>query len=274
MGRHERLVARKRDFPHRAKLALWLREQKTRVGLSYRELGRRVYTHPGVLARAASGNVMPTWNTVEAYVHGCGADLTRAHRLWRRARAEQHEPDKWVPAPRLRPEYLKDFRGLQLGMIALRRECGQPTLRELEKIAAAQGNRLPRSTLGAVLRGRAIPSESLMLAFVEACATQRRRYVRVELWMAAWKRAERDRQRRRYRPLSFSNAEAMLEAGRDAVASSVTRGVRDLLDRHVRNGLSAEELEQIVGWAASDWREQQGEVAYDSLLWHYELMGA
>ncbi|MGA4849466.1 helix-turn-helix transcriptional regulator [Streptomyces sp. G5(2025)] len=273
MGRREELVPNS-GLPHRAKLAWWLRDQRARAGLTYRDLGQRVYVHPGVLARAASGNVVSTWTTVEAYARGCGADIAQAQRLWRRARAEQHEPAQWSSgrAQRLRPEYLKDFRGLQLGLIALRRESGQLTLRELEEIAAAQGNHLPRSTVSAVLNGRAIPSESLTLAFVRACATQRR-HVRVDLWMAAWQRAERDHQHHRYRSWHITDPEDVL-TNRDATASSMSRGIRDLLDRHHRNGLSASELEEIAVWVVADWREQQQEAAYDNWLSQYEPVGA
>lgn len=272
MGRHERLV--RRGLPHRTKLALWLREQRSRARLTYRELGERTYRSPGVLARAASGKVVPTWDTVEAYAHGCGANLAQASRLWRRARAEQHEPMRWSSrtARRLHPEYLKDFRGLQLGMIALRRECGQPTFRELEEIAAAQGSRLPRSTLSAVLHRRAIPSESLMLAFVRACATQRR-HVRVDLWMAAWQRAEHNRQNHRYRPSYFSDSQAALESNQEAIARSVTRAIRDLLDRHHSSYLSVDELAHVVTTAAFEWQEQRSEADYENWLSQHEPMG-
>ncbi|MFJ6501365.1 hypothetical protein OG280_41205 (plasmid) [Streptomyces virginiae] len=222
----------------------------------------KTYVRAGVLARAASGEVVPTLATVQAFVHGCGGNMDQAVRLWRRARAERLQPARWksTTAQRLRPQYLKDFRGLRLGMIALRHESGHPTLRELEAVAESQGNRLPRSTLAAVLHGNAIPSEALLDAFVRACAAQRRN-VAIAWWIAAWKRAWNDHTRGEYRRRAIPADRAV-----GSIHDSVRLDITSLLDWKLHGGHSPGTLESIATRAVSEWHIEQVRASYNRWL--------
>jgi hypothetical protein len=65
--------------------------------------------------------------------------------------------------------------------------AGQPSLREMEKKARDLGaGPLPRSTVADILAGFRMPSEELLVAYVQACGQHGRR---VTLWRNAWARA-------------------------------------------------------------------------------------
>lgn len=65
------------------------------------------------------------------------------------------------------------------------RDRAQLTYRQLERRAQAAGDRLPRSTIAAVLSRDRIPRESTIASFVRACGGDRHA---VELWLAARRR--------------------------------------------------------------------------------------
>ncbi|CAL9624798.1 hypothetical protein SUDANB121_05931 (plasmid) [Nocardiopsis dassonvillei] len=166
-------------------LAQWLRSLRQQSGLTYRQMARKAekYGFPtsySVLCRAAGGTRRPTWTATEAYMHAClpalpPADAERARQhtriLW-----EATDPRRMIARRRVRPDsHPPDLiaQPLQLidAMNALRLRAGDPTLRALEQWATVsdqhgQVSHLPRSTLGAVLRGSRMPSKELFMTFV------------------------------------------------------------------------------------------------------------
>ncbi|MFI1524006.1 helix-turn-helix domain-containing protein [Kitasatospora cineracea] len=202
MGRHEKaVVASTRQLED---LALWLRAQRQDRGLTYAQMAKTstpAYTSTA-FSRAASGNTVPTWNLTEAYAKVCGADLRTAHRLWRAARWAEHRSRqearadgqdiaaKWYDVLATQLRLISDYVSLRRAMIGLRAKGGQPSLAQLQKQAGRSGSGgwcLPASSLGAILRGEAVPDVRHVLAFVRAMGDGRREAE----WVAAWNRAER-----------------------------------------------------------------------------------
>jgi DNA-binding NarL/FixJ family response regulator/transcriptional regulator with XRE-family HTH domain len=62
-----------------AGFASGLRALRQRAGLTYRELSRRTHYAPSVLAAAAAGEALPTWQVTVAYVGECGGSI----QVWR-----------------------------------------------------------------------------------------------------------------------------------------------------------------------------------------------
>ncbi|MFF1908280.1 helix-turn-helix domain-containing protein [Kitasatospora sp. NPDC058218] len=186
MGRAERPVT-----PHTKdleELALWLRSQRQRAGLTYAKLSAETGMTVSRLSRAANGDAVPSLEVVEAYAKGCGAalkDLRMARRLWRRARlsalpsspAEQHF---------VHISMVGSWAELWAAMVHLRRRSGQPSLRELQSRGGKHGE-LARSTLSLVLRGQARPSLEFLHRFVRACGVTS--VAVIEEWQQAWARA-------------------------------------------------------------------------------------
>jgi transcriptional regulator with XRE-family HTH domain len=74
------------------KLALSLRELRAQSQRpTYRELARRIGYAISVLSEAASGQRMPTWDVVKAYVEACDDDPNDWLPLWSSAAKEVHE---------------------------------------------------------------------------------------------------------------------------------------------------------------------------------------
>ncbi|WP_331748911.1 DNA sulfur modification protein DndB [Streptomyces chartreusis] len=172
--------------PELAALAVWLRAQRQRAGLTYQQMAQRTgYAH-STLSRAAGGSRIPRLRVAEAYARACRADLAEVRRLWRRARQScvQAFPGG-MPIAGVRPEYVSDFAGLHAAMITLRRSIGVPSLRELTRRAGEHGE-LPHSTLHRVVSQQAIPSRRHVVAFVKACGVSG---TAVQEWTAAWDRA-------------------------------------------------------------------------------------
>ncbi|GAA2120302.1 hypothetical protein GCM10009759_69040 [Kitasatospora saccharophila] len=202
MGRHEKaVVASTRQLED---LVLWLRAQRQVCGLTYAQMATAstpAYTSTA-LSRAASGSSVPTWNLTEAYAKVCGADLRTADRLWRAARWAEHRSRqearadgqdiaaKWYDVLATQLRLISDHVSLRRAMIGLRAKGGQPSLARLQKLAGRSGSGgwcLPASSLGAILRGEAVPGIRHVLAFVRAMGDGRREAE----WAAAWNRAER-----------------------------------------------------------------------------------
>ncbi|MFF9010881.1 hypothetical protein ACF087_34500 [Streptomyces goshikiensis] len=119
-------------------------------------------------------------------------------RLWKAARAAEHTrrrragefedlADKVVQVYS-HPKVIETVGELRRAMVHLRARDGQPSLAELQRRAgqAPDGRyRLPKSSLGAVLRGDAVPTRGHVLAFTEALGMSRRK---VGEWGDAWDR--------------------------------------------------------------------------------------
>ncbi|MGW4896311.1 helix-turn-helix domain-containing protein [Kitasatospora sp. NPDC004240] len=213
MGRRESVVAaRTRQLES---LALWLREQRRRSGLTYAAMAETTRYHPTMLSRAAGGGQVPSLRLVEEFATACGADLVRARQLWRAARlaehnhrrrtAQQHDhgfgdlrsvmADYFDTEAAAHPDVIEDFAQLRRALVELRARHGQPSLRELEKRAGRRGDGapvLPRSTLSAVLRGRAVPGRRHVAALVRALGVSA---TLTAAWAGAWERASHNRTR-------------------------------------------------------------------------------
>ncbi|MFD3504128.1 helix-turn-helix domain-containing protein [Streptomyces sp. NPDC058678] len=168
-------------------LVVWLRGQKERAGLTYAQMAERpeCTVTPTTLSRADDGSRLPTWQAARAYAEACGADLVQAERLWCRARyraRQQHQSGRAGS----RPETVMDFADLRQAMVELRERCGGWSLVTLSQRAPT--GLLPRSTLGAVLRGTALPRRDLLIAFVMACGVQD-----IRPWERAWDKAAQTR---------------------------------------------------------------------------------
>ncbi|MFE4602101.1 helix-turn-helix domain-containing protein [Kitasatospora indigofera] len=195
-------------------LALWLREQRRRAGLTYTAMAARTSYTPSMLSRAAGGRTVPSLPLVEAFTRACDGDPARARKLWRAARwadakrrraerragraggptvgAEFH--DLTAAYDRLllvHPGMIEDYRQLVRAMVELRARSGQPSLLELQGRAGpgeGGGHRLPKSSLSAILRGEALPRRGHVVAFAEALGASRGA---VAEWERAWERAAR-----------------------------------------------------------------------------------
>ncbi|RKE02891.1 helix-turn-helix transcriptional regulator [Streptomyces sp. TLI_171] len=212
MGRRENAVAA--GTRQSEALATWLRQQRERLGTpSYKAMAKDSNLHPTVLSRAASGRTVPSWPVVEAYATLCGADLSEARRLWSKARYEQerrrrHERTSLASpafkdkvralheAEAVHPQVIVDFDALCQAMIEARARAGQPSLAELQQRAGrtpdGRANRLPASSLSAILRRRLPPRRDHVTAFTQALHLKP---AAVADWEAAWDRAM-DRTRR------------------------------------------------------------------------------
>ncbi|OKJ52727.1 helix-turn-helix domain-containing protein [Streptomyces sp. CB02261] len=196
MGRGENAVAA--GTRQLEALALWLRAQRDREGITYAVMVRRInheYT-ASVFSRAASGQSVPTRQVVEAYARACNAEPAEARRLWKAARyAQRRQGDDEFQdlADKLgralsHPKVIETEGQLRRAMVQLRARDGQPSLAELQKRAGLTPDgrpRLPKSSLGAVLRGDAVPTRHHIIAFAEAMGLSRRK---VEDWGKAWDR--------------------------------------------------------------------------------------
>ncbi|WP_374117015.1 helix-turn-helix transcriptional regulator [Streptomyces sp. MNU76] len=169
-------------------LALWLRTQRGRAGLSYAQLAAKCGCSASKLSRAASGAVVPALSTTEAWAKACGADPGRAKSLWRKARAAAWKGS----ASRLQLDLVRDFNDLRTAMQALRTQAGVLSLRDLERLAGP--GKLPRSTLHTILSGESRPSLGHLCAFVAACGIAP---AHRHEWVHAWNRANAHRWSRR-----------------------------------------------------------------------------
>ncbi|MFD6470396.1 helix-turn-helix domain-containing protein [Streptomyces goshikiensis] len=198
MGRRENAVAA--STRQMEALALWLRAQRQREALTYAAMAQRInygFT-ASMLSRAAGGKTVPTRQVVEAFARACQADPVEARRLWKAARAAEHTrrrragefedlADKVVQVYS-HPKVIETVGELRRAMVHLRARDGQPSLAELQRRAgqAPDGRYLlPKSSLGAVLRGDAVPTRGHVLAFTEALGMSRRK---VGEWGNAWDR--------------------------------------------------------------------------------------
>jgi hypothetical protein len=176
-------------------LAWWLGSLRRRSGMSWDQMAR-IAVGSGLpvtrstLYRAARGETLPKWRTVQAFTRVCGGDEREAKRLW--TAAARHEAADGGAAPRVAappPRFITEPWQLVHAMREMCREHGNPTLRELEERAYIDvGNRvslLPKSTLGAVLRGR-MPARDLLLNFVRYCGNVPES--RLGDWADAWDR--------------------------------------------------------------------------------------
>ncbi|WP_411145478.1 helix-turn-helix domain-containing protein [Streptomyces sp. x-80] len=209
MGRRENAVAA--DTRQSEALALWLRSQRERQGVTYAAMAKLTdyrFT-ASVLSRGASGRKVPTRRLVLAYAKACDADTGEAVRLWKAARRAEEERRRAGADPEFRdlasslrsvmthPELIDSFGKLHEAMVELRAREGQPSLGDLQSAAGltpAGRHRLPKSSLSVILRGEAVPSRAHLTAFMEALKVSPRR---IRLWEGAWDRITESPTRKR-----------------------------------------------------------------------------
>ncbi|WP_329383395.1 helix-turn-helix domain-containing protein [Streptomyces sp. NBC_01716] len=187
MGRPEKPIVT--DNRALRALAQWLREQRRRAGLSYRDLALRAGVHATTLQRTASAESVPTLPAVRAYARACDASPEDAKLLWKRARYEatrSARSGRASPAPS--PVLVRDFADLSAGLRELYEKAGSPSLRTMEERGGEYGA-LPRSTAHRIVNRQAMPHNPAQFqAFLRACEVpdaDRR------AWEDAWSRAWR-----------------------------------------------------------------------------------
>ncbi|WP_424921474.1 helix-turn-helix domain-containing protein [Streptomyces sp. wa1] len=180
MGRREKPVGA--DCVARM-LALWLRRQRERAGISYRELARRTKYSEDTLRRAASGKVVPTLRVVRTFADACGADPRKAERLRTEAHARHGRSKRTeLKTPLLNIEYLNTFHELRRCMIDAYERAGSPSYRELAANPDIHGP-LSRSSLSRFFWNKSNPSRAFTLAFARSCGQSQ-----IEPWARAWER--------------------------------------------------------------------------------------
>ncbi|MFE7430060.1 helix-turn-helix domain-containing protein [Streptomyces sp. NPDC057545] len=201
MGRRENAVAA--DTRQSEALALWLRAQRERRGVTYAAMAKMTghqFT-ASALSRGANGKV-PSRRLVLAYTAACDADTREAIRLWKAARrAEEERRRRAGISPEFRdlavslrsvmthPDLIDSFAKLHDVMVEMRAREGQPSLSDLQTAAGrtpdGQRHRLPKSSLSVILRGEAVPSRAHLTAFMEALNVSPNN---VRRWQQVWDR--------------------------------------------------------------------------------------
>jgi hypothetical protein len=176
-----------------------LRARRAQVPwLTYRGMAGQCHYSHSVLADAAAGKVLPTWEVTEAFVRACGAgddEVSEWRAFWletrqalenllrklgqaslvvpdgtlagRRARpgrlrpvlADIAEPDQCEP----HPEQVRTYEDLQYQLHVLRIATGNPSLRELRR---QMGREYGLSTLSDVFAGQRTPGHRMFTAIV------------------------------------------------------------------------------------------------------------
>jgi helix-turn-helix protein len=178
-----------------------LRHRRVQAGTpTYRVLAGRCHYSHSVLADAAAGHRLPTWEVTEAFLRACGAgddelagwrrDWTRTHQLvgdLRRRLADSAStrvavgrspqpltrgaqlrpvqpalagPDQYTP----RPTAVQTYDDLVYQLNVLHIAAGKPSMRQLSR---ASGHLFGASTACEVLGGRRVPGYDLYTALVQ-----------------------------------------------------------------------------------------------------------
>lgn len=153
----------------------------------------------------------------------CGGDERQAERLWKKAETATAAPGS--PAakrcPVLAPEFIGEPIELLGAMRAMRFSHGDRSLRGLDQAAGL--GLLPRSTLGAVLSGKRMPSKNLLMVFVRVCGGVEPGTPEAMAWGQAWNRADAHR-RGRPAPAAMSHPAVDEEARREAGGAEMPLG--------------------------------------------------
>ncbi|MFE7113244.1 helix-turn-helix domain-containing protein [Streptomyces sp. NPDC057575] len=200
MGRRESAVAA--GTRQSEALALWLRAQRERRGVTYAAMAK-LTDHQftaSALSRGAGGKV-PSRRLVLAYAKACDADTREAIRLWKAARRAEEDRRRAGISPEFRdlavslrsvmthPDLIDSFAKLHDVMVEMRAREGQPSLSDLQAAAGqtpdGRRHRLPKSSLSVILRGEAVPSRAHLTAFMEALRVSPNN---VRRWQQVWDR--------------------------------------------------------------------------------------
>jgi hypothetical protein len=182
-----------------------LRERREKVipRPGYRGLAKLCHYSHSVLAEAAAGEKLPTWEVTEAYVRACGADDEEAgnwHAYWLETRQAVQDllrklgqaslivPDRTLTGPaarrgRLRPvladiaepaqcqphpDHVRTYEDLHYQLHVLRIAVGNPSLRELRR---QMGKEYGLSTLSDIFAGHRTPVSRIFTAIVTGLLT-------------------------------------------------------------------------------------------------------
>ncbi|WP_405056821.1 helix-turn-helix domain-containing protein [Kribbella sp. NBC_01505] len=184
---------------HRTEFAALLKQARCTAGLTVRELASTIgYTHPHV-ARATTGDRLPSWTLTSAYLDACGIrgpDLRAWRQFWEAARLIDREfrsPDfppsevnlvddpTWQVAAgavrRIEPlgGFVRSVSTLEGLSVALRRLSVRSGFDSLRKIESATG--IPRATLHGWFAAKRRPnSASLDRLLTSLGTTENERY--------------------------------------------------------------------------------------------------
>ncbi|MFE9468745.1 helix-turn-helix domain-containing protein [Streptomyces virginiae] len=201
MGRPELPVDH--TVPARAELAEALRELRTAAGVTYAELSVKTGMSPATLKRAASGRILPSWETVKEFVSACGALAADLHRVWLKARIAERGRLRKLRRPRA-PELATTVGDLGEAMEYFYEAAGAPSLRQLQERAGGS-HLLPVSSAARIVNREALPaSRQQCVAFLTACGLPDRS---AERWAQAFDRITRHRDAD---PETLSDLEAAL----------------------------------------------------------------
>ncbi|MEU1867873.1 helix-turn-helix domain-containing protein [Streptomyces gardneri] len=179
IGRPEKPVDR--TVPARAKLADFLRDRKAEAELTYQQMAQLSNTKEplskATFERAASGTIVPSWDTVEAFVFRTvtkdeeisgrlRVTLHRSHDLWLQARRATRAPYFVHKAPD--PSLISSRADLSRALRQQHIWAGYPTPGEMARMSGI--GELPTSTARRIITGDALPVDPRQTtAFLKAC---------------------------------------------------------------------------------------------------------
>jgi hypothetical protein len=161
-------------------LIRWVHDRLDATGITYEQVASDVaYTRPWV-SRALSGQKLPPWELVETVAKRCRASTDDARRLWDAASAAQRRRETRMRKATHPPLEIDSWSSMYdaLGDLIVRRVGSHRKL-------ANRDARLPRSTIGAILRYERSLSYDVLDQVLVACEVSG---VEREAWMDAWER--------------------------------------------------------------------------------------
>lgn len=188
MGRPEKEIEETTP-PYRAQLAAILREQRAATKRTYADLARQSNLSAATLKRAASGTLVPRFETVVEFCATCRPYLPREQHIavwketraaWRMARREERGTLK---IQSLGVEFVADYRDFSQALTIFWEEKGALPLRTVQKYSQDPIN-LPVSSLALILSRKALPQTKRQLAaIIRGCHGSQ---LEQKKWEAAW----------------------------------------------------------------------------------------
>ncbi|MFI8392899.1 helix-turn-helix domain-containing protein [Streptomyces sp. NPDC085540] len=166
MGRPELPVDH--TIPARGELAAELRRLRAAARLTYDELAAATGVSAATLKRAASGQSVPSWQTVQAIADVCGDPNGDMGHLWQQARISKRGRLRELRRPG-KPELVTTVGSLSEALEYFYEKAGAPPLRRLQALAGGP-YQLPLTTAARIVRRQALPaSHQQCTAFLTAC---------------------------------------------------------------------------------------------------------
>jgi hypothetical protein len=194
MGRRENPVDR--TVPEKAKLADFLRARRHHAQMTHKQMAARsTVVSAATFERAASGAVVPSWETVQEFILATAGEgdlhpelfMDRARQLWIKARRATRAPFyvRRAPDPTLLSSPADFVRALRHQHVW----AGYPTPGEMERMSGP--GILPRTTARRIIEGDVLPVDPQQaIAFLKACYVVRA--VDLQPWLASAVRILRD----------------------------------------------------------------------------------